>query len=68
MNAVAPGFIATAMTDKLADSVKESALASIPMKRFGTVQDVVNVVKFLCSENSTCITGQIIAVDGGIVM
>ena len=68
VNAVAPGFIATAMTDKLADSVKESALASIPMKKFGAVQDVANVVKFLCSEDSTYITGQVIAVDGGMVM
>ena len=66
VNAVAPGFIATAMTDKLADSVKESALASIPMKKFGAVQDVANVVKFLCSEDSTYITGQVIAVDGGM--
>ena len=56
------------MTDKLADSVKESALASIPMKKFGAVQDVANVVKFLCSEDSTYITGQVIAVDGGMGM
>lgn len=68
VNAVAPGFIATAMTDKLADNVKEGALASIPMKKFGTVQDVANVVKFLCSEDSAYITGQVIAVDGGMVM
>ena len=57
-----------ALTNKLADSVKESALASIPMKKFGAVQDVANVVKFLCSEDSTYITGQVIAVDGGMVM
>lgn len=68
VNAVAPGFIDTAMTEKLADSVKEGALATIPMKKFGTVQDVANVVKFLCSENSAYITGQVIAVDGGMVM
>lgn len=68
VNAVAPGFIATAMTDKLADNVKEGALASIPMKKFGAVQDVANVVKFLCSEDSAYITGQVIAVDGGMVM
>lgn len=68
VNAVAPGFIATAMTDKLADNVKESALASIPMKKFGSVQDVANVVRFLCSEESAYITGQVIAVDGGMVM
>ncbi len=68
VNAVAPGFIDTAMTEKLADSVKEGALASIPMKKFGTVQDGANVVRFLCSENSAYITGQVIAVDGGMVM
>lgn len=68
VNAVAPGFIATAMTDKLADNVKEGALASIPMKKFGSVQDVANVVRFLCSEESAYITGQVIAVDGGMVM
>ncbi len=68
VNAVAPGFIATAMTDKLADNVKEGALASIPMKKFGSVQDVANVVRFLCSEESSYITGQVIAVDGGMVM
>lgn len=68
VNAVAPGFIATAMTDKLADNVKESAMASIPMKKFGSVQDVANVVRFLCSEESAYITGQVIAVDGGMVM
>lgn len=68
VNAVAPGFIDTAMTDKLSEAVKESALASVPMKKFGDVQDVANVVKFLCSEDSKYITGQVIAVDGGMVM
>ena len=52
----------------LADNVKEGALASIPMKKFGSVQDVANVVRFLCSEESSYITGQVIAVDGGMVM
>lgn len=68
VNAVAPGFIDTAMTQKLSDSVKENALASIPMKKLGDVQDVANVVKFLCSEDSSYITGQVITVDGGMVM
>lgn len=68
VNAVAPGFIDTAMTQKLADGVKDAALASVPMKKFGDVQDVANVVKFLCSEDSKYITGQVIAVDGGMVM
>lgn len=68
VNAVAPGFIDTAMTDMLEQSVKEKALAGIPLARFGQVQDVANVVSFLCSEQSDYITGQVIAVDGGMVM
>lgn len=68
VNAVAPGFIDTAMTEKLADNVKDAMLASIPMKKFGNVEDVANVVKFLCSDDSAYITGQVITVDGGMVM
>lgn len=68
VNAIAPGFIETAMTEKLGDSVKEVALTNIPMKKFGSVEDVANVVKFLCSEDSKYITGQVISVDGGMVM
>lgn len=68
VNVVAPGFIDTAMTQSLSDSVKESALATIPLKTFGSVQDVANVVKFLCSEDSKYMTGQVLSVDGGMVM
>lgn len=68
VNAVAPGFIQTAMTEKLSADVQAAAKQSIPMKQFGNVQDVANVVKFLCSEDSNYITGQVIAVDGGMVM
>ena len=68
VNAVAPGFIDTAMTQKLDDTVKKQMLSGIPLKRFGDVQDVANVVKFLCSEESAYITGQVINVDGGMVM
>lgn len=68
VNAVAPGFIQTAMTDTLSEDVQANAKNNIPMKKFGSVQDVANVVKFLCSEDSDYITGQVIAVDGGMVM
>jgi 3-oxoacyl-[acyl-carrier protein] reductase len=68
INAVAPGFIETDMTDVLKDDVKESMLSVIPMKKFGTPEDIANLVMFLCSDMSTYITGQVIHVDGGMVM
>lgn len=68
VNAVAPGFIETAMTEQLSDSLKEAALAQIPLQKFGSVQSVADCVAFLCSEQSSYITGQVICVDGGMVM
>ncbi|MCI8273872.1 MAG: 3-oxoacyl-[acyl-carrier-protein] reductase [Clostridia bacterium] len=68
VNAVAPGFIETQMTDVLKDEVKEEISKTIPLKRMGNVQDVANVVKFLASEDSSYITGQVINVDGGMLM
>lgn len=68
VNAVAPGFIQTAMTDKLPEDVKQAMLNQIPLKRFGTAQDVSNVVLFFASEVSSYITGEVIKVDGGMVM
>lgn len=68
VNAIAPGFIQTAMTDKLGEDVQTAAKSSIPMNHFGSVEDVANVVKFLCSDDANYITGQVIAVDGGMVM
>lgn len=67
VNAVAPGFIETQMTDVLKEEVKEEISKTIPLKRMGTVQDVANVVKFLASSDSSYITGQIIQVDGGMI-
>ena len=67
-NCVAPGFIDTDMTSVLSDSVKENINAQIPLKRMGTAEDVANVVKFLSSEDSSYITGQVIQVDGGMLM
>ena len=68
VNAVAPGFIETNMTDVLKDDVKQEIAKNIPLKRMGTAQDVANVVKFLASDDSSYITGQVINIDGGMVM
>lgn len=66
VNAVAPGFITTAMTDVLAENVKQDMMRSIPMGRFGTVQDVANAVLFFSSPDSGYVTGQVIHVNGGM--
>lgn len=68
VNAVAPGFIVTSMTDVLKDDIKDEIAKAIPLKRMGTTKDVANVVKFLASEDSSYITGQVIHVDGGMLM
>ncbi len=67
-NAVAPGFISTAMTDKLSEDVKGKMLEAIPLKRLGEPEDVANLVCFLCSDESAYITGQVVRIDGGMVM
>ena len=67
-NCIAPGFIATPMTENLPDNVKQAMLDRIPMKRMGTPQDIANVVAFLASEESSYITGQTINVNGGMLM
>ncbi len=66
VNAVAPGFIETPMTDKLSDEIKENILNNIPLNKFGTAEDVSKVVLFLAQNKY--ITGQVISVDGGIAM
>ena len=68
VNAIAPGFIQTDMTNVLKDEVKEEIAKNIPLKRMGTPEDVARVVKFLASEDSSYITGQVIHVDGGMLM
>ena len=68
VNAIAPGFIDTDMTKVLSESVKEGINAQIPFKRMGTAKEVAKVVKFLSSEDSSYITGQVINIDGGMVM
>jgi 3-oxoacyl-[acyl-carrier protein] reductase len=68
VNAIAPGFIETDMTAKLADDIKSQMQALIPLNRFGKASDVANLALFLASEASSYITGQVIQVDGGMVM
>ncbi|MFA4989464.1 MAG: 3-oxoacyl-[acyl-carrier-protein] reductase [Candidatus Omnitrophota bacterium] len=67
-NAVAPGFIQTEMTAKLSEEVKAKMLEAIPLAKLGTPQDVANVCLFLASEEANYITGQVITIDGGMVM
>ena len=66
-NAVAPGFIVSAMTDNLPDELKKQYAESIPLKRFGTGEDIANCVAWLAGEESSYVTGQVISVNGGMV-
>jgi 3-oxoacyl-[acyl-carrier protein] reductase len=68
VNAVAPGFILTEMTETLAENVKEDYLSQIPLKRAGTTEDVANVVHFLVSPESSYVSGIVLSVSGGMVM
>lgn len=68
VNAIAPGFIETDMTEVLSDKAKEEMLRNVPLKRPGKPEDVAKLVSFLSSENADYITGQVIHVDGGMVM
>ena len=67
-NAVAPGYIVTDMTGKLSEEAREAFMQVIPMKRGGTPEDVANVVYFLASADSDFVTGQVINIDGGMLM
>ena len=67
-NAVAPGFIVTAMTEKLPEAVRNQMLASIPSGKFGTVQDVAHAVRFFCLPETGYVTGQVMHVNGGMYM
>jgi len=68
VNAVAPGYVATSMTDSLPESVKKTFLDLIPMKRFCSPEEVASVVKFLLSDEASYITGQVININGGLYM
>ena len=68
VNAVAPGFIETAMTDGIPEKIREGMIASIPMGRMGQPEDIARAVCFLASDDASYITGQVLVVDGGLVM
>lgn len=68
VNAVAPGFIQTDMTDALSDRVKEASISAIPLGRFGNAIEIAGAVSFLASEAANYITGQVLQVDGGMIM
>lgn len=68
VNCVAPGFIETRMTEELSDSIKEEIVKGIPLKKMGSPEDIANIVCFLAGPLSSYITGQVIAVDGGMTM
>ena len=68
VNAVAPGFIETDMTAKLGEDIQTSLMAQIPLQRLGQPDDIANMVRFLCSDEASYITGQTIHVDGGMYM
>ncbi len=68
VNAVAPGFVQTAMTDALPEDVKAKALEAIALKRFATTQDIAKAVLFLASDDASYITGHVLAVNGGLYM
>jgi 3-oxoacyl-[acyl-carrier protein] reductase len=68
VNAIAPGFIKTRMTEAIPEEIKENYLKQIPLGKFGEPEDVANLVFFLSSEQASYLTGQTICVGGGIVM
>jgi len=68
VNAIAPGFIKTDMTDALPGDIKESVMGTIPMGRYGNPEDIANIAVFLSSGKAGYITGQIIHIDGGMAM
>ena len=68
VNAVAPGYITTVLTDVLSEEYKQAAIKATPMGRLGTPEDIANAVAFLVSDQASFITGQVLSVDGGMVM
>jgi 3-oxoacyl-[acyl-carrier protein] reductase len=67
-NVVAPGYVSTRLTDVIADELKEQMLAATPLGRFGDPEDVAAAVRFLCSDEASFITGEVLLVDGGLAM
>ena len=67
-NALAPGYIITAMVEELSEELKGQVLARIPMGRLGTPEDIAGIAAFLCSDEASYITGQVIGIDGGLAI
>ena len=67
-NAVAPGFVLTEMTQVMPEAIQEGIRSATPMGRFGTAEEIADVVAFLCSDEAAYVTGQVVGVDGGLVM
>jgi 3-oxoacyl-[acyl-carrier protein] reductase len=67
-NVVAPGYVSTRLTDVIADELKEQMLAATPLGRFGDPEDIAAAVRFLCSDEASFITGEVVLVDGGLAM
>jgi 3-oxoacyl-[acyl-carrier protein] reductase len=67
VNALAPGYIATGMVEKLSEAAREKILSRIPMGRFGVAEDVSEAVVFLCSKGASYITGEVLTIDGGMI-
>ena len=68
VNAIAPGYILTEMTEHLPEEAKKAFMDNIPLKRAGTTADVANVAAFLASQDASYLTGQVLSVDGGMIM
>jgi 3-oxoacyl-[acyl-carrier protein] reductase len=68
VNVVAPGYVSTRLTDVIADELKEQMLAATPLGRFGDPEDIAAAVRFLCSDEASFITGEVLLVDGGLAM
>jgi 3-oxoacyl-[acyl-carrier protein] reductase len=68
VNAIAPGFVPTALTEVLSEEMMQSVVSNTPLGRLGTVEDVANAVLFLASDEAAFITGQVLTVDGGLIM
>ena len=67
VNALAPGYITTAMVDELSEETQDKILSTIPMGRFGTPEDVAEAVIFLAGDGASYITGQVLTIDGGMI-
>lgn len=68
VNAIAPGFIQTEMTDKIPEEIKQEMINNIPLQRLGSASDIADAVEFLISDKSSYITGQVLSVNGGFYM